>query len=69
MNDTDFLYARPSFIEGVARLFDTAGSLNEYNRSPTPEEADARALSRDTIAVARDLLQVIVEEAPTVVKK
>lgn len=48
---TDFLYARPSFLEGVARLVDIRGSLNVYNHSVTGEEADQRALMMDWKAV------------------
>ena len=43
-HNTDFLYARPSAVEGVARLLDFGNCLNEYNRSATTEQADARAL-------------------------
>jgi hypothetical protein len=52
---SDYLFARPSFIEGVARMVDLAGSLNTYNDSRTPEEADARALSQDWKAVGHDM--------------
>ncbi|MCX8513821.1 MAG: hypothetical protein ORN26_02240 [Candidatus Pacebacteria bacterium] len=41
------LYARPSFLEGAASLFDIAGALNVYNRSETDEEADVKALAND----------------------
>ncbi len=34
---SEFLFARPSFLEGWARLFDFSGSLNEYNRSKHPD--------------------------------
>lgn len=52
---SDFLFARPSFIEGVARIVDFGGSLNTYNGSRSGEEADARALYEDGMAVAHDL--------------
>lgn len=56
MNDkTGFLYARPSFLEGIARIMDMSGTLNEYNRSESPEEADTRALRSDWYAVGDDL--------------
>jgi hypothetical protein len=32
---TDLLHARPTFLEGVARLLDVGGTLNEYNRLDT----------------------------------
>ncbi len=34
---TDFLYARPSFAEGMARIMDFGNTLTEYNRSPDPD--------------------------------
>ena len=37
---TDFLFARPSFLEGTARILDFGNVLNTYNCSPTPELAD-----------------------------
>ena len=52
---SDYLFARPSFIEGIARLVDLGGTLNTYNASRTPEEADARALYEDWKAVGHDL--------------
>lgn len=52
-NFSDFLFATPSFTEGAARLFDFGGTLQEYNTSPTPEEADALALHADWAAVGR----------------
>jgi hypothetical protein len=52
---SDFLFARPSFIEGVARMVDVGGSLNTYNQSRTPEEADARAILEDWMAVGHDV--------------
>jgi hypothetical protein len=52
---TTFLFARPSFIEGLARLFGFSGSLNEYNSSPSPEVADTRAITADWMAVGADL--------------
>lgn len=45
---TDFLFARPSFLEGWARLFDFGDTLTEFNRSPTP---DACALRQDWLVV------------------
>lgn len=51
-----FLFARPSFSEGVARLIDFGNTLSEYNASPTSEEADARAFRADMMAVDMDML-------------
>jgi hypothetical protein len=54
MDDTALsfaLYARPSFWEGMARIIDAGGSLNEYNQSLNWEVADRRALRADWMAV------------------
>lgn len=50
-----FLFARPSFSEGTARILDFGDTLTEYNRSKTPEEADFNALFSDWCAVGDDL--------------
>jgi len=54
-----FLFARPSFLEGVSRIFDLADTLNEYNGSVTPEEADYLALLSDWQTVGDDLRSAI----------
>ncbi len=56
---TDLLYARPSVLEGIARLMDFAGSLNEYNTSETPEEADRLAIASDWYAIGQDLRKIL----------
>lgn len=52
---TRILFPRPSFIEGLGRIFDFAGLLNIYNISRTPEEADAKAINADWAAVGSDM--------------
>lgn len=52
---TDFLFAQPSFLSGVARVLDLFGTFDEYNVSPTPAEADYRALRSDWAKVGQDL--------------
>ncbi len=59
MGDTDFLFARPSFIEGVGSTIDLFGTLQEYNKSITPEEADSRAIWHDFKAVGNDIWNAI----------
>jgi hypothetical protein len=62
MTPCDFrLYAVPSFWEGVARLMDMMGMLNEYNYSNTPVEADYRAIWSDWVMVRQDLMQAVVQ--------
>lgn len=49
------LCARPSFWEGVARLFDFGGTLNKYSYSRSENEADYRAISSDWRHVGDDI--------------
>ena len=56
-----FLYARSSFLEGLARIFDFGGTLNEYNQSLTPQQADFLALRADWLTIAGDLRNAIAE--------
>jgi hypothetical protein len=53
--ESTFLFATPSLWEGVARLVDFAGTMDEYNTSRSEAEADWRALCADWLAVGRDL--------------
>ena len=57
----DIIYARPSFIRGVARLFDFGGTLNiyHYQQDEDPAEADARAIASDWEAVGKDIADAI----------
>jgi hypothetical protein len=59
---TDYLFARPSFWEGVARIFDFAGTLNTYNTVDNPNLADYIALANDWAMIAQDMKKVIGEE-------
>lgn len=52
---TTFLFARPSFVGGAARTLDLYGTLTEYNRSLTAEQADELAFTADLLALAQDL--------------
>ncbi len=58
---SDFFYARPSFIEGFARIVDFSGSLNEYNISPIVTKADLDALWMDWAVVGEDLRRAMRE--------
>lgn len=53
------LYERPSFLEGIARLFDFGGWLNQYHYSSSNEEADSRAIESDWRFVGEDLREAI----------
>lgn len=63
-NYTDFLYARPSFLEGMARTLDFAGVLNEYNESMSAEQADYLAMRADWRAVGEDLRHAVEQFNP-----
>ncbi len=52
---TAILFARPSFWEGMGRIFDFSNTLSEYNVSITPQQADSLALASDWRAVGKDL--------------
>ena len=52
---TDFLFARPSIIEGIGRNMDFFGSLNSYNFLSDGAMADSVALASDWLAVYGDL--------------
>jgi len=56
---TDFLYSRPSFLEGFARIVDFANTLQEYNSSSTPEIADERAVRADWGAIGNDMYKAL----------
>jgi len=56
---TDFLFAQPSLASGIARTLDLWGQFDEYNRSETPDEADAKAIASDWIVTGQDLLDAI----------
>jgi len=52
---SDFLFAQPSFISGVARLLDWYGLYDAYNASRTGREADYKALLSDWRIVGQDI--------------
>lgn len=56
---SDFLFAMPSFIRGVASALDIGGTFVEYNQSEGPCEADAKALQSDWNAIGKDLCVAI----------
>lgn len=61
------LFARPSFLEGVARIMDFGNTLSVYNNSPTPEMADYLAIMADWNAVGEDMkkaMQAVVATQP-----
>lgn len=51
----DYIFARPSILEGFARIADLGGTLQKYRRSPTPDQADSKAIYSDFKAVGDDI--------------
>jgi hypothetical protein len=60
---TGLLFARASAIEGVGRLIDFTGALNQYNTSDSGDEADRVALAADWYAIGDDLRQAMIAHA------
>lgn len=58
-NKSTFLFACPSFAEGVARVMDLGSTLQIYNESKSEKEADLKALKNDWKAVGEDILYAI----------
>jgi hypothetical protein len=56
---TFFLFARPSFLEGMGRALDMGGTLQLFNDSQTTSEADRIALANDWRMIGRDLKAAI----------
>jgi hypothetical protein len=56
---SDFLFARPSFLEGVARVLDLGSTLERRRKYATPEEADWAAIASDWRVVGDDLRAAI----------
>ena len=55
------LGARPSFLEGIARLMDFGNSLDEYKSYPSGVEADHAAIARDWAMIGLDFRNAIAE--------
>jgi hypothetical protein len=67
-HSSDFLFVTPSFIRGVASIADFWGVLAEYNRSPTPEYADALAVFMDWRVTGLDLAEAMQKLSPTIIE-
>jgi hypothetical protein len=51
---SDFLFARPSILEGIGRNLDLFGTMQVYNSCDTPSQADAAAFEADLEALKCD---------------
>ena len=56
---SDYLFASPSFWEGMARIVDFGNTMNEYNSSPSDDIADEVSLRMDWGAVGYSLQKAI----------
>ncbi|MDR0644491.1 MAG: hypothetical protein LBG05_06215 [Treponema sp.] len=54
---SDFLFARPSLLEGIGRNIDLFGMLNSYNSANSGRAADLNAKLNDIAALRRDFLK------------
>jgi len=55
MNSSDFTFAMPSFIGGMASVLDIGSTLVVYNESRSPEEADYHAIESDWKITGNDI--------------
>lgn len=55
MGRSDFMFAMPSFLRGLASALDIRATLFMFNESQTPEEADSRATMEDWYAIGNDI--------------
>jgi len=65
---SDFLFAVPSIMSGVARTLDLGGTFDSYNASKTEEDADRRAIGLDWKLIGGDLSDALYQfeaEQPT----
>lgn len=67
MNEyTTYLYARSSFIEGIARILDFGNTLQVYNTSRRSDDPDAWALATDWHAIGEDMKRAVHEIQATI---
>lgn len=59
-----FLFALPTWQEGVGRLVDFANSLTEYNATSAPQDPDARATAQDWLAVGDSIRSTLWADMP-----
>lgn len=52
---TDFLFAMPSFISGFGSVIDLGGTMEIFNESRSPSEADRLAMANDWAVVGNDI--------------
>jgi hypothetical protein len=50
----NYRFTRPSFLEGLTRMFDFSSSLDNYDYLRGGPEADARAITQDWEVIGAD---------------
>ena len=60
---TDFLFARPTFWSGMGAVLDLGGTMEIFNESASPDEADTLALANDWAAVGNDIRSAMTQAA------
>lgn len=58
---TDFLFARPTFLSGMGAVLDLGGTMEMFNESSSPEEADSLAIMNDWVSVGNNLRSAIAQ--------
>ena len=62
MNQHNYrLGARPSFLEGIARLMDFGNTLDDYKSYSSGAEADYDAIAKDWVMIGLDFRNAISE--------
>lgn len=59
MKSTDFLFARPSFMRGIAKILDMGSTGKIYNSSESEAEADYKALLSDWNVTGNDMREAM----------
>ena len=61
MGSSDFLFAVPGFLRGMAATLDMGATMSVFNSSTSPEKADSRAMLADWSAVGQDIEEALRE--------
>lgn len=57
---TDFLFAKQSFVRGMASIANINGDML-FNESSSPTEADTKAIASDWLMIGKDIREAINE--------
>lgn len=59
MKSSDFLFAQPSFVRGIAKILDIGATSKVYNSSHSGDEADFKALASDWNITGEDMREAL----------